>query len=297
MHVGAINGLTFTHRSHRTSPRDDNGKLVRYSDPQPPVEQSGEKNGAKAMMYLLMSAPILTTLPPALESCNKEITYNINCCCDTCPQPSVVPGDTIYWHDTIPVPGSTDTVYITPDYESPVIDTTNSILNNLGITPGDGVPVKLTYIDELNTKHVKMLFNNKSSSENVVVYDVYNHAWDDYNGTFIMDDNLAEKAKVRLTLASDDGLYVEYLVPKTSNPQSIADYKPINVAYKLMNADAGNVMVWREDNQSGDFVYDGVVEKGATQNSVQIINGFNTSWRLTNIDGVWRIVPKGKGNN
>ena len=85
MHVGAINGLTFTHRSHRTSPGDDNGKLVRYSDPQPPVEQSGEINGAKAMMYLLMSAPILTTLPPALESCNKEITYNINCCCDTCP--------------------------------------------------------------------------------------------------------------------------------------------------------------------------------------------------------------------
>ena len=299
MHVGAINNYSFTSRQHRTSPRDSQGKINRADNPQPPEVPSETSNGAKAAMYLLMATPIALGVQSGLGGCTKILNYDIdmNCCCDTCPQPSVVPGDTIYWHDTIPVPGSTDTVYITPDYESPVIDTTNSILNNLGITPGDGVPVKFTYIDELNTKHVKMLFNNKSSSENVVVYDVYNHAWDDYNGTFIMDDNLAEKAKVRLTLASDGGLYAQYLVPKVSNPQSMADYKPINVAYKLMNADAGNVMVWREDNQSGDFVHDGVVEKGATQNSIQITNGFNTSWRWTDIVGDWMVVPKGKGNN
>ena len=298
MHVGAINNYSFTSRQHRTSPRDSQGKIKRADNPQPPEVPSETSNGAKAAMYLLMATPIALGVQSGLGGCTKILNYDIdmNCCCDTCPQPSVVPGDTIYWHDTIPIPGSTDTIYIKPNYESPVIDTLNSILNNLGIVPGEDVPVLIKYIDELDTKYNKHLFNGQASSKDIVVYNTKKYGWDDYTGAFNMDEMLADKSMVMLTLAKDGNLYAQKWVakPGVSNPQAISDYRPTDVAYKLANADAGNVIKWIEHNQDGNFVYDGVIEKGAIPNSVQLTNGYNTTWRWTNIEGERRPVPKSK---
>lgn len=300
MHVGAINNYSFTSRRHRTSPRDAQGKIVRENpvDSQP-LQKSGMSSGAKGLALAMMMIPAAATVVPNLTSCNanaEAYSYCEGCGCDTCGEPQIIHGDTIHWHDTIPVPGSTDTIYIKPNYESPVIDTLNSILNNLGIVPGEDVPVLIKYIDELDTKYNKHLFNGQASSKDIVVYNTKKYGWDDYTGAFNMDEMLADKSMVMLTLAKDGNLYAQKWVakPGVSNPQAISDYRPTDVAYKLANADAGNVIKWIEHNQDGNFVYDGVIEKGAIPNSVQLTNGYNTTWRWTNIEGERRPVPKSK---
>ncbi|MBQ1612595.1 MAG: hypothetical protein II085_03880, partial [Alphaproteobacteria bacterium] len=160
MHVGAINNYSFTSRRHTTSPRNNEGKIKRDKNPQQPQlpQKSGMSSGAKGLALAMMMIPAGMALVPNLTSCNanaEAYAYSDchGCGCDTCGEPQIIHGDTVHINDTIVIPGTTDTVWIKPNYESPVIDTTNSILNNLGITPGEGVPVRLTCIDELNTTY------------------------------------------------------------------------------------------------------------------------------------------------
>ena len=76
----------------------------------------------------------------------------------------------INWNDTvyIPVPGKNDTitqiiehhdtVWVKPDFKSPVIDTINVILNDLDIDKGNGyIPLKVSFIDEMDTGFKKYL--------------------------------------------------------------------------------------------------------------------------------------------
>ena len=296
MQVDAINGLSFTSRQHRPAKRQaaleaqQRAQMQVYQPNQNNVSNHGISNGAKGLMAALLLIPGGSLLYTA---CNKDAyayaEAHATAICDCCHPHIIHGGDTVYVHDTIPVYiPQHDTVYIKENYESPVIDTLKAILHDYDIDLGDGyVPVSVSFVDEMDTKYRKQLFDGQSSSRDVVFYDAKRYPWDDIQGQFVIDDNMADREKYMLSLTNNGELYISRLVPKTGiyNPQSLSDYRLTDKAYKLTRTNLPYVMnKLVENNQDGVFVPDGTMEKGDMPQSIMLTNPYNTNWRWTNFN-------------
>ena len=303
MHTDAINGLSFTSRQHRPQKRKaamEAEQRKQYEQYQREVPNSKMSKATKGMAVALMMLPAVTTMMP---SCGKDAyayaEAHATATCDSCGCPHVIHNnDTIWVHDSIPVViPQHDTIYIQENFESPVIDTLKSLLGDLGIDLGNGyVPVRMSYVDEMDTKFNKHLFDGRSSSKDLVIYDTKQYGWDDYNGTFNMDDYLADKSKIMLSLTRDGELYISKLVPKPGidNPQSLSDYRVTDLAHKVTRGNAHQLNKYVEHNSDGVFVFDGTLEKGDMPQSIMLTNPYGTSWRWTNFDVESMDVPKKK---
>ncbi len=306
MHVGAINNLEFTSRQHRPAKKAKRNDVQKGFEIQNNNNIPNHKmtNATKGLVVGLMMLPAAGGVITSLPSCNaKAEAYayaESDCCCDTCGDPNIVHHkDTIWMHDTIPVViENHDTIYLKENFESPVIDTLKNILGDLGIDLGDGyVPVTMSYVDELDTKYDRNIFDGKTSSKDLVVYDRKEYPWDDVMGSFVTDDYLADKAKLLLSLTNDGELYISKWVPKQGalNPTSLSDYRPVDLAYKLTRNNAQQVIEkLRENGNSGTFNWAGTIEKGALPKSIQHTNEYGTSWRWTNYDVQSADVPKSR---
>lgn len=303
MQVDAINGLSFTSRQHRPAKRQaalEAEPKKQYETYVSEVPNHKMGNATKGLIVGLMMLPGVAALN---TGCNKEAyayaEAHAESHCDCC-DPHIIHGnDTVWVHDTIPVIiPQHDTVYIKENYESPVIDTLKAIMHDLDIDLGDGyVPVSVSFIDEMDTRYRKQLFDGHSSSKDVVFYDAKRYPWDDIQGQFVIDDNLAEREKYMLSLTNNGELYISRLVPKSNVdvPQALSDYRLADKAYKLTRSNAHDVInKLVENNGSGVFIDDGTIGRGDMPQSLMLTNPYNTNWRWTNFNVQSMDVPKSK---
>ena len=294
MQVNAINNLSFTSRQHRPQKRqaaiEAEQKKQIYEQCLNDIPNNKKGSPTKVLMLLIGLAPAVAA---GLQSCDKDAyayaEAHATAICDCCHPHIIHGGDTVYVHDSIPVYiPQHDTVYIKENYESPVIDTLKAILHDYDIDLGDGyVPVSVSFVDEMDTRYRKQLFDGQSSSRDVVFYDAKRYPWDDIQGQFVIDDNLADREKYMLSLTNNGELYISRLVPKAGvySPQSLSDYRLTDKAYKLTRSNLPYVMnKLVENNQDGVFVPDGTIEKGDMPQSLMLTNPYGTNWRWTNFN-------------
>ena len=221
---------------------------------------------------------------------NCDSTKHHGCGCD-CHGYYIKP-DTIVKHDSIPypviVPG--DTVYIKDDYKSPVIDTLNVILDDVGVDKNRGyVPLRVTVIDEMDNKYRRNLFDGRSSGIDQVVYRSTRTPFNDALGRYIVGSADDDREAYFLSLTQDGRLYATHMVPKagTEGKDSLAlnDYMmgPDNFVFDRDRA-AKLVRKFSEARGQAGLEYAGTYEKGDLPKSIMITNPYGTQWRYTDVN-------------
>ena len=258
----------------------------------------GEKkhNGMKYLLIGGMAFPVATT---TLTSCDKDwfnhaeawavaIAPEVKDSCKCHPY-IINDKDTIWLHDTIPqIVNVHDTIEVKEKYHSPVIDTLNVLINDLGGDPNRGyIPLRVSFIDEMDTKYRRFKFDGKSSAVDQVFYDATKSPWDDSQFQFVIDTPLDEKEKYMLSLTDDGKLYAMKMIPKlgVTNPKTLDDYMMAPESY-VFERDAANKLI-RKFNVARDQVgreYAGTMAKDAKPKSIMITNPYDANWRWTNID-------------
>ena len=209
---------------------------------------------------------------------------------------TIIKRDTLWQHDSIPVIiNHYDTAYIKDKYESPVIDTLNKIIDDLGGDPERKyIPLRVSFIDEMDTKYRRFLFDGRSSSRDQVVYDSKKSPWSDDEATFIIDTPLDEKEKYILSLTGDGKLFAMKMVPKlgVTNPQGLDDYMMAPTNYVFDRDQAAKLI--KKFNVARDQVgreYAGSLAKDAKPKSIMITNPYDAKWRCTNVDVITADAP------
>ena len=219
-----------------------------------------------------------------------------------------IPGDTTFIHDTIPgepiiipgpvvhdtIPGEPqiiehwDTLKIKPNFKSPVIDTLNMILHDLGNdTTGGYIPLKISFIDEMDTKYKKALFDGQASAPDNIFYNAKHSPWSDAEGKFIIGTPLDESVKYMLSLTGDGKLFVMKMIPKTgvTAPKGLDDYMYSFENY-VFDRDQASKLI-KKFNVARDQVgreYAGTLEKADQPKTIMLTNPYDTKWRWTNIN-------------
>jgi len=296
MQVNAINSLNFTGRKsdkyQSKKPIENISGRKSYEDYRNSVSNRSMRNGAKAMIVGLLMAPATSVMTGCDAEAEAEAwsyakdSVVVNCDC----KPHIIHDkDTVWVHDTIPVIiDNHDTVYIKDKYTSPVIDTINSIMDDLDIDHGKGyIPLTISFIDEMDTKYRKHVFDGRSSSKDIVYYDAKKSPWSDDEGRFIIGTPLDESEKYMCSLTGDGKLYVMKMIPKNgiTEPKSLSDYMYSSQSY-IYDKDQAQKLLNKfvEYNNNRERIFDGTIQKGDVPNSLMITNPYGTSWRWTNID-------------
>lgn len=203
-----------------------------------------------------------------------------------------IPGDTTFIHDTIPgepqIIDHWDTLKIKPNFKSPVIDTLNMILHDLGNdTTGGYIPLKISFIDEMDTKYKKALFDGQASAPNNIFYNAKHSPWSDAEGKFIIGTPLDESVKYMLSLTGDGKLFVMKMIPKTgvTAPKGLDDYMYAFENY-VFDRDQASKLI-KKFNVARDQVgreYAGTLEKTDQPKTIMLTNPYDTKWRWTNIN-------------
>ncbi len=268
---------------------------------------NGLRRARNWTLATIMGVPVAVC---SLSSCDKDgwlasakaeayVTGKDSCCCcnnhgyyipDTIIKrdTTFLPGDTIEKRDTIFIPG--DSVYIKDNYGSPVIDTLNAILDDLDIDRGKGyVPLRISFIDEQNSKFRKNVFDGKASGIDQVIYKATNTPWDEDMGRYIVGTPADEHEMYMLSLTEDGKLYVTKLIPKNgaTNYDKIDNFMmaPTNFVFDRDRA----AKLIRKFDVARDQVgrqYGGTYEKGDLPKSIMITNPYDTKWRYTDINVV-----------
>lgn len=292
--VGAINkGF---HTAQVNSLKSNNNENNSVKNSQEAVSFGQKKHNA--MKYILiggMAFPVATT---TLTSCDKDwlnhaeayaYAYaegNDSCKC----HPYVINDkDTLWLHDSIPqIVTVHDTVEVKDKYHSPVIDTLNVIIDDLGGDPDRKyIPLRVSFIDEMDTKYRRFKFDGRSSAVDKVFYDATKSPWDDSQFKFIVDSPLDEKEKYMLSLTDDGKLYAMKFIPKAGviNPKGMDDYMFASESF-VFDRDRANKLI-RKFNVARDQAgreYAGTMEKDAKPHAIMITNPYDAKWRWTNID-------------
>ena len=267
-----------------------------------------EGRKSNAMRNTAMAVLVGSTMFPLVTSCDKDDWFNhseawayakSDCNCHY-----INGRDTIYF----PVPGKKDTitqivevhdtVKIKDDFKSPVIDTINVILNDLDIDKGNGyIPLKISFIDEMDTGYKKYLFDGEMSSPNLVVYRGTVSPFDDNSGQFIIGTPADKREIYQASLTGDGKLYLQKWVAKeyVMDPKGLNDFKPTSQAL-VLERDQANKLIRRfaeysDKNGREDL---GTMEKGELPKTIKITNPYGTTWRYTNVDVVSGDAPHGQ---
>ncbi len=235
-------------------------------------------------------------VPAALTSCdkdgffNKSESYAFAKAVDSTKCGCAVRPDTVY----IPVNGGKDTitqiinnhdtVYLKKDFKSPVIDTINSILTTLGDDTSRGyIPIKISYIDEMDTKFKNNVIDGQSSSPNLIIYKGTASPFDDEQGRFVIGTSRDKHDLWQVSLTRDGRLYMMQMVPRDGieNPESLSDYVYSNRVLTL-NHDQANKLIELIDG-SGNVV-ETIRPKEGEKNTLEVTNPENTTWNWTNVN-------------
>lgn len=269
-------------------------------------KSNGLRNAAVATMFLVPASVAVT-------SCDKDDWFNHaeayalaiskdSCGCCNGGKP-IHTRDTLY----IPVPGKTDTVTqivdhydtirIKDDFKSPVIDTINAILDDVGVDRGGKyLPLKISYIDEMDTKYKKYVMDEESQPGGTVVYNGTKSPFDDNMGQFVIGTPLDEREKVLASLTGDGKLYLMKMIPKNgvTNPKGLDDYMmaPQSIILDRQNASKLIKRLGVSYDKGGREDL-GTMEKGELPKTVKITNPYGTTWRYTNVD----VVSEDPANN
>ena len=251
----------------------------------------------KARNYVLATVMGVPVVCGALSSCDKDgwlasakaeatVTAKDSCCC--CNNHGYYIPDTIIKHDSIFLPG--DSVYIKDNYASPVIDTLNAILDEVGVDRGKGyVPLRISFVDEQESKLRKNIFDGKSSGIDQVFYKGTKTPWDDDMGRYVVGTPNDEHEMYLLSLTEDGKLSVMKMVPKlgATNFDKIDNFMLAPTGY-VFDRDRAAQLVRRFDvarDQVGRE-YAASYEKGDLPKSIMITNPYDTKWRYTDINVV-----------
>ena len=267
------------------------------------VSNNQMRNAAKALFGLYMLG-VAAGATSAFSSCAKAeawaeaddsllkaILDRKDSCCCCCPTQVIHDKDTLWLHDSIPqIIEHHDTIRIKPDFKSPVIDTLNMILHDLGNdTTGGYIPLKVSFVDEMDTKYKDHIFDGQSSAPNNVFYDAKHSPWSDEECKFIIGTPLDEPVKYMLNLTGDGKLYVTKMIPKNgvTNPKGLDDYMYAFDSY-VFDRDQAEKLV-RKFNVAREQVgreYAGTLEKTALPKTIMLTNPYGTEWRWTNFNVV-----------
>lgn len=248
----------------------------------------------------------LVTLPAAMTSCDKDWLNHseataiaiANCHHHICNKP-----DTIY----IPVPGKNDTIVqivenhdtikVKDDFKSPVIDSINAILDDLDIDHDGGyIPLKISFIDEMDNKYKKYLFDGDATAPDQVLYRGKKSPYDDVTGKFLIGTPLDESENYLASLTSDGKLYLMRMIPKNgvTDPKSLDDFMMAPQSVLLSRDNAAKVIrklgVYSDKSGREDLGY---MEKGEQPKMIKHTNQYGTNWRYTNFDVVAADAPEG----
>ena len=216
--VDAIRNSSVTTNSQKPSKRavaapQNNDSAVSFGS-------DGLRRARNWTLATIMGVPVAVC---SLSSCDKDgwlasakaeatVIGDTSCCCCDRNHGYYIP-DTVLKHDTIYIPG--DSVYIKDNYGSPVIDTLNAILDDVDIDRGKGyVPLRISFIDEQNSKFRKNVFDGKASGIDQVIYKATNTPWDEDMGRYIVGTPADEHEMYMLSLTEDGKLSVMKLIPK-----------------------------------------------------------------------------------
>ncbi|MBR6098666.1 hypothetical protein IKP85_02860 [bacterium] len=253
---------------------------------------NGLRNAAIATMIAIPTTALVTSCDDDWFNHSEAWAVAINKdSCGCCGK-----GKPIHTRDTIYLPGDTvyqivdhyDTIKIKDDFHSPVIDTINAILDDVGVDRGGKyLPLKISYIDEMDTKYKRYLMDEESQPGGTVIYNGTKSPFDDDQGQFIIGTPLDEREKVLASLTSDGKLYLMKMIPKNgvSNPKGLEDFMvaPQSIildrqyAKKLIN----RLGVYSDKGGRENL---GTMEQGEIPKSVKITNPYGTTWRYTNLD-------------
>lgn len=309
MSVGKISNVHFTGtkkaNKNNTGIEKYESKPVQniYDESYNNVSNNQMRNAAKALVALLIgSAAVGSTgaltgcakaeaWAEADDSLLKAILDRKDSCCCCCPTQVIHDKDTLWLHDSIPqIIEHHDTIRIKPDFKSPVIDTLNMILHDLGNdTTGGYIPLKVSFVDEMDTKYKDHIFDGQSSAPNNVFYDAKHSPWSDEECKFIIGTPLDEPVKYMLNLTGDGKLYVTKMIPKNgvTNPKGLDDYMYAFDSY-VFDRDQAEKLV-RKFNVAREQVgreYAGTLEKTALPKTIMLTNPYGTEWRWTNFNVV-----------
>ena len=309
MSVGKISNVHFTGTKKadkkNTGIEKYESKPLQYSydESYNNVSNSQMRNAAKALVALLIgSAAVGSTgaltgcakaeaWAEADDSLLKAILDRKDSCCCCCPTQVIHDKDTLWLYDSIPqIIEHHDTIRIKPDFKSPVIDTLNMILHDLGNdTTGGYIPLRVSFVDEMDTKYKDHVFDGQSSAPNNVFYDAKHSPWSDEECKFIIGTPLDEPVKYMLNLTGDGKLYVTKMIPKNgvTNPKGLDDYMYAFDSY-VFDRDQAEKLV-RKFNVAREQVgreYAGTLEKTALPKTIMLTNPYGTEWRWTNLNVV-----------
>lgn len=254
-------------------------------------------NGKNGLRSAAIGAIALIAVPPMVTSCEAEaeaFAYAKNECCH---HHLYNKPDTIYINDTITqIINNTDTIRIKDDFKSPVIDSINSILDDLDIDHSGGyIPLKVSFIDEMDTKYKKYLFDGEASAPDQVVYRGKKSPFSDATGQFIIGTPLDESENYLVSLTADGKLYFMKMIPKpgVTDPKGMDDFMMAPQSFILDRQGASKLIrkLGVYNNQSGREDL-GTVEKGEIPKSLKHTNPYGTSWRYTNFDVVSADAPE-----
>lgn len=267
---------------------------------------NGLLNAAKYVIIGGVAFPVATSLMSCEDnwfanaksfsySESKSDTTKNDCgCC----KPIIIQGkDTlyipVYKNDTIvdtitQIINTTDTVYVEKENENnyEILDSINSILDDLGVERNGKYPLKISYVDEMDTRYKQHVLDQRTASDNQAVYNSTSSPWSDEEGQFIIGSNYDKKSLYLCSFTDDKKVMVMKFnaKPGINNPKSLADYQFASEAY-VFDKDYLNktVLKYNLDNNSNKRTYDWTMKKGPLPNSVEITNPYDTNWRLTNI--------------
>lgn len=252
------------------------------------------KNGLR---NAAIGAVALVAVPPMVSSCESEaeaFAYAENKCCHHHihkPDTVYLPGDTVYQ-----IIYNNDTVKIKDDFKSPVIDSINAILDDLDIDHGDGyIPLKISFVDEMDTKYRKYLFDGDASAPDQVVYRGKRSPYDDNLGQFVIGTPLDESENYLASLTHDGKLYLMKMIPRPgiTDPKGMDDFMVAPQSFILDRQNAAKVIrkLGVSNTQSGREDL-GIMEKGEIPKSIKLTNPYGTTWRYTNFDVESADAPK-----
>lgn len=303
MQVNAISFTGYSSKYNKSGSKNSVGKrknINKEDNNMSSVSNSSMRNATKAMVVGLLMLPAASNFMTSCDAEAEAFAYAESPCCHY----PINDKDTVY----ITLPGKTDTitqiihhtdtVKIKDDFKSPVIDSINAILDDIDIDHSGGyIPLRVSYIDEMDTKYKKYLFDGDASAPDHIVYRGKISPFDDYTGQFIIGTPLDESENYLVSLTNDGKLYFMKMIPKPGvvDPKGMDDFMVAPQSFILDRDNASKLIrkLGVSSTQSGREDL-GTIEKGETPKTLKITNPYGTNWRYTNFDVESADAPRSK---
>ncbi|CCY23914.1 unknown [Brachyspira sp. CAG:484] len=209
---------------------------------------------------------------------------------DTIEVPVYIPGkDSIIYrdsivHDTInQIITKHDTIWMKPEYDSPVAPIIKKFYQVLNINPGNGkIPVKMAWTDEKDGSFNKSVFSGKDSPINVMTYNITKTPFDEDAGGVVLGKN-EEYYRLKFSKVNDRSLALTFEKPRIEGkPADGRDdqWKPVEYyIYDIRTNDVKRYTL-KDDNSLEDR---GEFLPGDMPSSIILSNPYGSKYRYSSL--------------